>query len=598
MSALYDIEQIDSVMLHSKASIRYFCSFDRVQQHLLNITMEIDNPTGPTLRLIMPSWTPGSYKIRDFVSHQGDLEVVNEIGDSLPYSWSAKDQLDISVFAGTRVVRVRYTYYANERTVRTMHINRWRAFINPVNCMMYVDGRTAEFHHVYIDLGTTGWQTISTALSPVENPHHLVFAAKNYDVLADSPIEVGNHQTRHFVAAGAQHEVALIAPIELDIDWLTEKCKTIVETESQLFGGVPYDRYVFMVQVGSNVYGGLEHSRCSVNLIDISTMTDPSKAGRLLALLCHEYFHTWNVKRIRPIELGPFDYRKENYTSMLWLAEGFTSYYDDLMSYRCGFMDRDDYIRTLCDEHLAKLEAVPGRHAMSTHDASLLAWVKLYAQSPDGNNRYPSYYLAGGIITLLLELEIIASTNAKYRLDDVMRDLMKRYRANPSKGLVELEVADSIDKVCGLTGLGLKLLSTVRSTADLDYNKYFKAVGLEWSYTWDPANTKQSYTGLTLKEESGRLLVASVLEDTPAQKAGLAIDDEIIAVNGTRVQTSAGFTELLHRLADPDVELSCSCDGHLYSTKMTPTMAKTARLTQVKNPTADQQRLFDFWLQR
>ncbi len=585
-------------MANSTAGIRYHCRFERVQQHLLEIEMQIDVEAQTSLSLIMPSWTPGSYKIRDFVAHQGNVVVQDEHGNALPFRWKAKDQLVVEPNVATKVVHVSYTYYANERTVRTMHINRWRAFIMPVNCMMYVENRMNEPHHVYLHLGSTDWSVVSTALSPVHSEHEQhVYAAKNYDVLADSPLEVGNHQTRFFQSNGAQHEVALVAPIELDIDWLTDKCKVIVETEAKLFGSLPYDRYVFMVQVGSNVYGGLEHSRCSVNLIDISTMTDESKAGRLLALLCHEFFHTWNVKRIRPKQLGAFDYRREAYTPMLWLAEGFTSYYDDLLSYRCGFMDREDYLRTLCDEHLAKLEAVPGRRAMSASDASFLAWVKLYAQSPDGNNRHPSYYLLGGIITLMLELHIIGSTGGRVRLDDVMRELMRLYVSN-GNGLEEIEVAQVLDRVTGVAGTGDLLLSMVRSTSDIDYNKYFKTVGLEWSYSSDNNSSRNSYMGMGLKEEGGRLLVSSVLDGAPAAHAGLAIDDEIIAVNTIRVQTSSGFTELVTRLAKPSVELTCSCDGHLYTTVLHPQAPKQARLQRVDNPTQEQSRLFDLWLQR
>jgi len=304
---MYSIEQRDDQLIGTSAKIRYHLRFGRAAQHLLEVEMEVDT-TDNELILVMPSWTPGSYKIREFVAHQGNL-VVNSInGDTLQYEWKSKNILSIHN-PSKSTVTISYTYYANERTVRTMHINRWRAFIMPVNCLMYVQNRMNEIHHVYLHHNKEEWSTVSTALSPVVNDTNTsIVGALNYDVLADSPIEIGNHQVAMFEYCGAKHEVALIAPLPLDIEWLTEQCKIIVQTEASIFGGLPYDRYVFMVQVGMNVYGGLEHSRCSVNLVDIGQMTDRNKSGTLLALLCHEFFHTWNIKRIRPVEFGPFDY--------------------------------------------------------------------------------------------------------------------------------------------------------------------------------------------------------------------------------------------------------------------------------------------------
>ncbi len=606
----YLIDQRDADLLHSTASVHYHCSFARAAQHLLEVRMEVD--VEPNLRyqsaggqreleLIMPSWTPGSYKIRDFVSHQGNVRVSDELGNALEFHWEAKDACIVSIpDAQTKRVIVEYSYYANERTVRTMHINRWRAFINPVNCLMYVEGHLDQVHHVHVHLDATDWQQVSTALSPVEasGASHPVFAAKNYDVLADSPLEVGNHRRSFFTAAGASHEVALVSSTELDITWLTEKCKTIVETEAAMFGGVPYDRYVFMVQVGTNVYGGLEHSRCSVNLVDSSTMTDPSKSGRLLALLCHEYFHTWNVKRIRPIELGPFNYRRENYTPMLWLAEGFTSYYDDLFSYRCGFMDRDAYLATLRDDHLAKLEAVPGRHAMTTVDASFLAWVKLYAQSPDGNNRYPSYYLKGGVLTLLLELAIIARTKGAKRLDDVMRAFMQRFEADPAHGMDTAEAVKLIDTATGLSGVGQEYLDLMQSCADPDYNSYLRPFGLQWSFAPKVDDNERTSCGWSLREESGRLFVSFVQDNTPAALAGIGIDDEILAVSGRRVQSSSALLDALKSATEHAVMLECSCDGKLYETTIRPEVKPQAVLERVAEPGAEQDRLLDLWLLR
>ncbi len=598
----YSIEQRDSDLLNTSASIRYHCRFHRAAQHLICIEMEIDT-TDKELKLVMPSWTPGSYKIREFVSHQGNLEVCDAADKPLSSTWLSKNILHINNDKQSPLVRVRYTYYANERTVRTMHINRWRAFVMPVNCMMYVQGRQAEIHHVYLHLEDTDWKVVSTALSPVDGSATYnttrVVGALNFDILADSPIEIGNHQTTSFEACGAQHDVALVGPMELNIDWLSDQCKTIVETEAELFGGVPYDRYVFMVQVGSNVYGGLEHSRCSVNLIDITTMTEPGKAGRLLALLCHEYFHTWNIKRIRPREFGPFDYVNEVYSPMLWLAEGFTSYYDDLMSYRCGFLQHDEYIKNLGDEHLGRLDAVPGRFAMSTRDASFLAWVKLYAASPDGNNRHPSYYLKGGVITMLLEFSILAHTKGERRLDDVMRELWLMYEERPHLGLTEEEVYDAIHRATGFDARDM-MIRLLDGTDEIDYTPYLEPLGLQWSM--DDVSSENGvsavFSGMSLKDENGKVVVSGVQDATPAQRAGLAVDDEIIAANSIRLNSSSSLSDILLKNWPDPVELLCSCDAKIYTTQLSAVPRRVPNLRIDPNATPAQRRLLDRWLER
>ena len=602
MRTPYTIEQRDVHLINTHASIRYHCHFHRSSQHLLFIDMEVDT-TEDEITLVMPSWIPGSYKIRDFVSHQGNLVVTDTNGKPCEYTWEEKNRLRIECGRGAVGIRVSYTYYANERTVRTMHINRWRAFINPANCMMYVEGRMDEVHHVYLYTKGQGWKTISTALSPVPHLTHpdgpVVVGAINYDVLVDSPLEVGNHTVGTFQAHGAQHEVALVSSIPIDVTWITDQCKTIVEKEGAMFGGVPYDRYVFMIQVGANIFGGLEHARCSVNMIDYSALVDTASAGRLLALLCHEYFHTWNVKRIRPVEYGPFDYTSEVYSPLLWLAEGFTSYYDDLFSYRCGFMDETQYLKTIAEEHLGRLDDVPGRFAMNTRDASTLAWVKLYAQSPDGNNRHPSYYLKGGVITLLLDLLIIQKTNGTKSLDDGMRELWDMYERRPDQGLTENEVFEAIERATGCS-VHDQMTTWLRGTEEIDYNSIFKPFGLLWNAVPNEVGNARTTIGLgaSLKEEGGRLVVTTVLDGSSAQLAGFAIDDEIIAVNGIRTSTTALFHDVIGQSALDIVDVIASCDGKLYSTTINRTRKNKYTLVIDGQAAPEAQHLREIWLRR
>ncbi|MGA0834418.1 MAG: M61 family peptidase, partial [Candidatus Kapaibacteriota bacterium] len=326
----YQIEQRDEQLRGTTARIMYDLHFDRASQHLVRVVMTVSDVTGATVTAVMPAWTPGSYKVRDYAGYQGNVEAFTVRGGvktEAPFRWRDKSSVEITT-NGADVVELHYVVYGFERTVRTNHINRHHAFLVPTATMMYVEGRMQEIHHVVLHHDQHAWPAVSTQLSEVVPPSErgVVLGALNYDILADSPLEIGNHLVRTFDVQGARHELAVASSQPVDIDWLAEQIRVIVNTEAAIFGSVPYDRYVFILQCYPNSYGGLEHARSSVNAVDPQALLETSKAKGLLALLCHEYFHLWNVKRIRPVELGPFDYTKENYTPMLWLAEGVTSY--------------------------------------------------------------------------------------------------------------------------------------------------------------------------------------------------------------------------------------------------------------------------------
>jgi predicted metalloprotease with PDZ domain len=477
---------------------------------------------------------------------------------------------------------------------------------------MYVEGRTQELHHVRLMHNQTQWPSVSTALSPVVAPNAegVLLGALNYDILADSPIEIGDHQVRTFTAAGATHEVAMPTNHTLDIDWLTKQCERIVKVEAEIFGGVPYDRYVFIIQIYPGAGGGLEHARMSVNAVDPSTLLDKSKVTGLLSLLCHEYFHLWNVKRIRPAELGPFDYTRETYTPMLWLAEGLTSYYDDLLTYRCGFTTAKDYIDALSKEHIARLAAVPGRFAMSTRDSSYLAWLKLYMQSPDGNNRFPSYYLKGGVVMFLLDAYIIDHSDGTYSLDDALRGMWKRYQADPSRGMTEDECIAIIEESTKIQ-VRDRVLSWLSGTDELPYEEILTPLGLRVDTTAkkpDAATIGEKipfaavpaapYCGWALAETNGKIIVRSVDDGGAAATAGIGIDDEIIAINGKRVSSTAQVDHYLGAALGTAATVDAHCDGRLYRVTLTPVAPPAIRLVEIESPSTRQKQMRDRWLRR
>lgn len=610
----YRIEQRDDQLVNTSAAITYELSFDRAPQHLVHVRMRIERVQGDTLTLVMPVWAPGSYKVRDYAGYQGNVEayvVRSGRRSSTTMRWRDKTSLEVTT-NGADTVEVDYVVYGHERTVRTNHINRMHAFLMPVATLMYVEGRMDEVHHVLLKHDQKQWPQVSTQLSPVRtaNADGILLGALNYDLLADSPIEIGDQVVRTFTVAGAKHELAICGYHEVDADWMVEQLTRIVQVESHVFGGVPYDRYVFIIWAYPGVGGGLEHARSSVNAVDPSTFLDKGKTIGLLSLLAHEYFHLWNVKRIRPVELGPFDYTRENHTTMLWLAEGMTSYYDDLFSYRCGFLTQRDYINTIATEHIGRLLRVPGRFRLSVRDSSWLAWLKLYMQSPDANNRFPSYYLKGGVVMLLLDLHVLDHTDGKRSLDDGLRSLWTAYQANPGQGLTEAECIALFERGTGVQLRDL-LNGWLDGTTELPFGELLNKVGLDLdvsevspkAITFGDGRAFASvpparFYGWSLADQGGRILVKAVEDDSPAQLAGLGIDDEIVAVDGKRVTSTAMVEQFLAERRGEARRLTCHCDGRMFETTITPAPVQVCTIKDVPSISSRQQQLRDAWLRR
>lgn len=606
----YSIEQRDTQLKGSKAPIRYHLYFDLAAQHLARVEMEVDAVLANegTVTLVMPTWLPGSYKIRDFSSNVGSFAAHDRNGKPLKHEWIDKNHVRIS--GVNRSLKASYTYYGFERTVQHTHITRWHAFINPGNCCFYVEGRTDEIHHMIFHFAdSTDWKSVSTALSPVR-ADNATFGALNYDILVDSPVEIGNHFTASFTLHGAKHDVAVAGVGDYDAPWIVEQIKPIVEHGKKLFRSLPYDRYVFIIQLYPKVYGGLEHARSHVSLFDSEAFVDKKNVARFLSLITHEYFHTWNVKRIRPAELGPFDYTKERYTSMLYLAEGATSYYDDLSTYRCGFFTEKEYLDALGEQHLQALADVPGRLATSIKESSFLTWVKLYLPSADTNNRYVSYYLKGGILWWLLDLHIIAATNGRKRLDDGMRALMRRYNNKPGVGISEGEMIAILSLACD-TDLRAVLRRWLDTPAELPTESLLAKFGM--ALVKQKPNDENTFgekrafhakpvdwfMGMMVKESPAGLQVARVLTGSPAEAASIGADDELIAINGVRVTTQKQWDTIARssRL-DREITIVGASEGKLYLTTLIATPPKKKYLVKLERPTAAQKKLFAVWAKR
>jgi predicted metalloprotease with PDZ domain len=609
---MYSIEQRDADLLHSSAHIRYHFFFDKAHQHFLRVRMEIDHCSDDTV-LTLPAWIPGSYKIREYISNVTITSISNSDGDMIPFDWNNKHSITIFNITSSKpsaTVIVEYIVWCYERdsTIRSSHITRHHAFINTVTCCWYVQDRMYECHHVILHHHTTDWRQISTALSPVEanSPadRPMMLGALNYDILIDSPLEIGNHYVQYFSCDTATIEVAIAGRGNYNPEWITEQLKIIVAKESAMFGGLPFDRYVFILHLFPNMRtGGLEHARSSVNAAEPHALADQTKCWRLLSLLVHEFFHVWNIKRIRPKELGPFDYTQENYTSMLWLVEGATSYYDDLLTYRCGFYTREEYLSILAKDHLTALLHTPGRYYTSLAHSSYLAWVKLYFPTEDLANRVPSYYLKGGVVFLLTDLTIIAQTKGTRSMDDVFRALWQRYKTDPSTGITEQEFFSIAHEATGIDVAGI-MQPWIYSTHELPLKEVFEQFGIVMATQTAECTNKQAVLPLTLlksfgfsiKEESGKFLITFVENGSPADIAGLAIDDEILGINSIRPMS---LEDVQMALSVPETDsyiLTIASDTTLFETTILRRNPMDILLDILPSASPEQQHLLSCWL--
>ena len=542
--------------------------------HLYHVQMTVDAPSAGPLRLRMPAWAPGSYLIRDFARHVQDFEAADGRGQPLAWERVDKQTWEVRPEGKPGKVVVRYKVYANEPGVQTSHLDATHGYGNGTNLFLYVDGRKDEPATLRIE--PWGKWHVDVALPKGRDG---AFRAKDYDDLADAPFEAGTHRRLSFRAAGKPHRVALYGSGNEDPDRLVEDLRRIVEEEAAVFGGLPYEEYLFIIHLADKARGGLEHRHSNTSAVDRWTFQPAKKYEDFLALEAHEFFHTWNVKRLRPAVLGPFDYEREVHTGLLWAMEGVTSYYDHLVLARAGLISEERY-RDFLAESITKLREQPGRFVLSLHQSSFLTWVKLYKQDANWVNTGVSYYLKGELVALCLDLAIRDRTDGRKSLDDVMRALYEKYPFE-GEGIPEKHThgvdgwRETLEEVTGLSWRSF-WAKYVDGTDEVDFERFLTAVG--WRVRpvrkGDKPEEKAKkgdyarpggWLGANLSEGEGkRLRVQSVLAGSPAQRAGLAPQDELVALDGYQALDKDWVEKRLReRAAGDEVRLHAFRRGEL-----------------------------------
>jgi predicted metalloprotease with PDZ domain len=583
-------------------NVQYTLSITQPTQHLLDVVIDVRDVQAPYLDFMLPTWTPGSYLIREYARHVQD--VAAEAGDQ-PAPWQKSDKQTWRVQTnGADHVVLRYRVYGNELTVRTNHVDDTHAHVIPAATFMYVVGVTEQPLNVMVG-APEGWN-IATSLNNAPNvpPFHPstlpTFAADNYDHLVDSPFEIGVHRVLPFETDGKAHRIVVWGHGNEDDARLVADTQKIVQAARDFWGELPYEHYTFFLLLGGkSAGGGLEHRNSTSLLLPRFTFKPDRSYERFLTLTSHEFFHVWNVKRLRAQGLGPFDYTRETYTTLLWAMEGITEYYTDLLLVRAGLLPTKRYLERLADD-IVTLQGMPGRQVQSLECASFDAWIKLYRPDENSSNTSVSYYLKGAVVAALLDLEIRRRTQAERSLDDVMRYLHQAY---PLDGPGIADRYGYVEAIKDVTGQDLTDFFDryIAGTNELPYDELLGAAGLALRWDWkDKTNGEPQPTlGVRLKQAGGQLLVASVVSDGPAYAAGLHADDEIVAIDGYRVADEASLRDRLHdHRAGDTVALTIFRREELRGVHvvLAPAPHDTLTLEQVADPTDEQRRVRASWL--
>jgi predicted metalloprotease with PDZ domain len=582
-------------------AVSYQVSVHDLNAHLFEVRLAVAQPAA-TQVVSLPVWIPGSYMVREFSKHLQGLSA-SQRNKSLEITQLDKCTWQIHCQAGKPLV-LTYQVYAFDSSVRTAWLDSQRGFFNGTSLCLRVHGLEEMAHELVLDDAglPKAWQAVTALVAGKVNKRGFgSYLAANYDELVDSPVELGPFWRGEFVALGVTHQFVVSgAPPGFDGARLLADTQTICETEIRFWHGqhtqlAPHRNYLFMLAAVADGYGGLEH-RHSTALIckrtDLPRLgqanTSPLTEGytTLLGLISHEYFHTWNVKRLRPSEFTRYDYARENYTELLWFFEGFTSYYDDLLLLRAGLIDNTHYLKLL-SKSVNQIVQTPGAKVQSTAQASFDAWVKYYRQDENTPNATVSYYTKGALVGLCLDLSL--RHHNRTCLDTVMRALWQRCAGGP---MTEDDVLTVVTDLAG-PALAKKLTHWVHGTDDLPLKQLLQHHGIRYD---KESASRSDHLGLKLVEQKG-LRVKAVLRASPAEDAGFASGDEWLGV-----EVDAGKSRQAWRLMRLDdlalyVGDARTCQALIARDHrlLTLTLKIPAASDQVKLAISDPQRA-DAWL--
>jgi predicted metalloprotease with PDZ domain len=568
-------------------TIHYLVAMSQPETHLFEVTLRLVNYPSPILDLKLPVWTPGSYLVREYAKNLQDFVAFAE---NKPFSWRkiSKNHWQVDK-TGVSELTVRYRIFANELSVRTNHLDTTHGYFNGAALFFRIPNWDKQPIRVTIVPPHPKWQ-VTTALPPIGEETN-TFLAGDFDTLVDTPFEIGCHQLYKFEVLGKPHELAIWGQGNYQVQQLIADIQKIIQVEAQMFGGLPYERYVFLLHLFSQAFGGLEHKdSCSLIYQRFGFRTQ-EKYDRFIQLVAHEFFHLWNVKRIRPKALEVFDYDQENYTPSLWFCEGTTSYYDLLIPLRAGIYDAKSYLNNLSKE-ITKYETTPGRKVQPVSESSFDAWIKLYRPDANSGNSQISYYLKGEMVSLLLDLLIRSTHNNQRSLDDVMLKMWQQF-GKDEIGYTPEQLQEVIESVAGID-LTDFFQCYIDSTNDLPFNQYLEPFGLQLL----AEQQEEPYLGVRINTENGREMIKFVETDSPAQVGGIDAGDELLAIDGIKVTGNSLSDRLKDYQPNDTIQVTVFHQDELrtYSITLTSPHPTRYQVKPVEHPNSTQQKNFAGWL--
>lgn len=572
-----------------QASLAYTVSTPDPASHLFHVQLRCDGIGGDAVEFRMPVWTPGYYGVFDFAGNVRNFAAKDGEGRDVaaektgPNAWTVRK-------GGAQGVVVTYQVLATNPFVANAFLDETRGYITPGALFMYVPGHLRTPVTVAIDLNAR-WHDVATGLEPTPGGAPHTYAAADFDVLYDSPILIGNLESLPtFEIKGVPHRFVGYALGDFDRRQFVEDLRSVIEAGTEIIGDIPYRQYTF-IGIGPG-RGGIEHTN-SAAVAFSGAGSDRAGRNRTLAFLAHEYFHHYNVKRIRPVALGPFDYDRPNLTNMLWVSEGFTVYYEYAMLARSGRMTREELLEAL-SRTIAASENNPGRHFQTLEASSRDSWTQgPFGRSGQGVSRTISYYDKGAVLGLLLDLRIRHDTNNRKSLDTVMRELYQRYYRQLGRGWTDEEFRRVCEETAGAP-LG-DLFEYASTTRDIDYAKHLAVAGLQVA---EPHPLREADLGALVEDLNGALSVAFVESGSAAAKAGVAAGDIIASIDGARLD-AAGLKAAMAAKAPGDrVRIVTRRGGEERSVDvlLDARLERTWRLIPVPNPTALQASVLEGWL--
>jgi predicted metalloprotease with PDZ domain len=544
-----------AVLTTTRAPVLYRVAMPEPASHEFEVEMRVPPlPGRDAVEIVFPAWAPGSYLVRDFVRHVYRLRVTDGRGRPLPAAKVARlDKQRWRIATGGRPFRVAYRVFAFEASVRTSFLDTSHGYWNGTSLFFYVDGELDRPCRVeVVPPPRAGWR-VATALPAAGGARR--FAAADYDELVDAPFEVGRHELHAFSVGGTRFELALYGRHNAAPARLVDILRRVARATGRIFGGFPFRRYLFIVHALPVGSGGLEH-RASVTM-DIAGLSFEDEGGyqRFADLAAHELFHAWNVKRIRDATLARIDYTRENYTRLLWLYEGFTDYLAHVIILRAGVTRERDFLRMIADDW-PKYASRPGRNETPLDELSFETWVKQYKPSENFVNRAVSYYEKGLWTAMALDIELRLANGGRRGLPELLRRLWERF-GRTGRSIVEEDVRAAAATIAGRP-MDRFFARYVHGTGELPLPALLRRAGLrvdaraDWDdrarppAERDPVRSRRArgWTGIALHPD--RTTIRNVVPDSPAWRAGLTFNDEVVAVGGVRV-TPATFAR---RVAD------------------------------------------------